>query len=79
MSKKFKFVLNREGVRQLLNGNAMSSELSRLGENVRERAGEGYKLSLVQSSDRKKAIVEVDTPKAFYDNLRNNTLLKALK
>lgn len=79
MAKKSKFVLNRKGVSELLKGEEMKSLLNDIGSKVKSKAGVGYEAEVVQSSDRAKTIVSAKSKKAKRDNLKNNTLLKALK
>lgn len=77
-NKKFKFELNSAGVRELLNSNNMKSVLSKYASDVQSRAGSGYTTSVINVSDRAKAFVHTSTKSAQRDNLKNNTLLKAL-
>ena len=42
-------------------------------------AGEGYKAKPYVGKNRAGVIVAPETAEAYYDNLRNNTLLKALR
>lgn len=76
---KFKFKLNRQGVSQLLKGEAMTGILSSHAENIRTRAGEGYVTSTYVGKTRSNASVKVGDRKSYRDNLKNNTLLKSLK
>lgn len=74
-----KLELNREGVRELLRSSEMMDICSQLAENVAARAGDGYETSTYVGKNRVNASVKAETFRARYDNLKNNTLLKALK
>ena len=50
-----------------------------VAEQIKNAAGEGYIVKPYVGKNRVGAIVAPDTPKAYYSNLRNNTLLKAMK
>lgn len=76
---KFKFKLNRQGVGELLKGEAMTGILSNHAESIRTRAGEGYVTSTYVGKARANASVKVGDRKSYRDNLKNNTLLKNLK
>ena len=76
---KVKFELNREGVRQLLKGDAMQSLLSDKASQAANRAGSGYKSDLHVGVNRANASVFADTYEAERDNLKNNTILKSLQ
>ena len=78
MSAKFKFELNPGGVRELLNSSAMKKVLSNHASSVAKKAGSGYSTSVISVSDRAKGFVHTATKKAQKENLKNNTLLKAL-
>lgn len=75
---KFKFELNRGGVRQLLQSEGMQEVLSSYASEVRNRAGEGYKQDIYIGKNRANAMVYADSYQAKRDNLKNNTLLKSL-
>lgn len=76
---KFKFILNRQGVSQLLKGEEMLGLLKTHAESVRTKAGEGYEVSTYVGKSRANASVKVADSRSYRDNLKNNTLLKALK
>lgn len=78
MSSKFKFELNHAGVSELLKSSKMKNVLGRYASNVSSKAGKGYSTSVIDVSDRAKAFVHTSTKSAQRDNLKNNTLLKAL-
>lgn len=75
---KVKFELNKAGVVQLLQSDEMEAALNTYGLQVASRAGDGYGHITVPSEDRVKCFVRARTKKARRDNMKNNTLLKAL-
>lgn len=75
---KVKFVLNKAGVIQMLKSDEMEAALNTYGEKVAGRAGNGYGHKSIMSGDRVKCFVSAETDKAKRDNMKNNTLLKAL-
>lgn len=78
MSKNFKFVLNRQGVRELLQSSNMQSILVEKASNVASSAGSGYAFNFKVGKNRGIASVYADTYEARKDNNENNTLLKAI-
>ena len=78
MSKK-KFKLNRSGVRALLQSNEMQAVLEQQASAIRNRAGVGYKQDTYVGKNRANAMVWADTYPAKRDNMKNNTLLKAVR
>lgn len=75
MSNLIKFVLNREGVRELLRSEEMVLVLTEYAEQVAHDAGEGYSVHIGQN--RANVSVRTSTAEAYQDNLDNNTLLKS--
>lgn len=75
---KTKFVLNRDGVKELLKGPEMKSIILDYGEQVQSAAGGDYKVELVSGENRVWATISPDSIPAYYSNLKHNTLLKAL-
>lgn len=73
----FKFVLNREGVRELMQSQEMVDVLTEYATQVAARAGEGY--SVYIGKTRANVSVVADTDEAYQDNLDNNTLEKAIR
>ena len=74
----FKFELNQAGVVELLKSNKMEAVLNDYGRRVSSSAGKGYSYRSVASGDRKKVFVSANSKEATRDNLKHNTLLKAL-
>ncbi len=76
---KMKFKLNRSGVAALMKSNQMQGVLEEKATGVRNRAGEGYKQDIYVGKTRANAMVYADTHQAKKDNMKNNTLLKAVR
>ena len=76
---KFKFVLNRAGVRQLMQSEEMQSILKDKANNALNSLGEGYKSDIHVGKNRANAMVYADTYQAKRDNLKNNSILKAVR
>lgn len=74
-----KFVLNRSGVRDLLKSDGIYQVCAQHAEMTRASAGPGYEVGQRNYPERTGAAVYPATADAYYDNLRHNTLLKALK
>ncbi|MGV3085041.1 hypothetical protein [Enterococcus dispar] len=76
---KMKFKLNHAGVGQLLKSTEMQKVLTDKATGVKNRAGEGYAQDIYVGKTRANAMVYADSFKAKKDNLKNNTLLKAVR
>ena len=76
---KFKFVLNRAGVRRLMQSEEMQSILKNKADGALNSLGEGYKSDLRVGKNRANAMVYADTYQAKKDNLENNSILKAVR
>lgn len=76
---KFKFVLDTNGVGQLLKGDAMQGVLGQYGFAAANQAGDGYASDVHVFSKRAVAHVYATTAEAKQDNYDNNTLLKAVR
>jgi len=74
-----KIVLNRSGVRELLRSPEMLQICEEHAGDVLGRCGDGYKTDSRTGKNRVNAMVYADTCQARADNLKNNTILKALK
>ena len=74
---KVKVELIGSGVRELLKSSEMKEAVSEAAQKVRDNAGDGYTCD-VQVSNRAVARVYADSFRAYRDNKKNNTLLKAL-
>lgn len=78
---KVKFVLNKKGVSELLLCEEMKEILEEYGNAALNRCDEGYdyKLDVGAGKKRLHANIRANGYKAYYHNLKSNTLLKALK
>lgn len=75
---KVKIKLNGLGVKALL----QSAEIMAVCEDVANEAmkmcGDGYAMNTYVGKNRVNAMIYADTPEAIQDNLKNNTLAKAI-
>ena len=76
---KFKFVLDKAGVGQLLKSKETESMLKSLADDAVSRLGEGHSSDSYVGKTRANASYSADSIRAKRRNLRDNTLLKALK
>ena len=74
----FKFKLNHKGVGELMKSAAMQRVLTEKAKAIRNRCGDGYEQDIFVGKNRANAMVKAATKKAQKDNLKNNTLLKAV-
>lgn len=72
-----KFVLNRAGVRELMQSPEMQDVLVEFASQVAERAGDGYDVYI--GTNRANVSVVTATDDAAADNLDNNTLEKSIR
>lgn len=76
---KMKFKLNSSGVGSLLKSVEMQNVLSTHATNIRNRCGDGYEQDVFIGQSRANAMVNAVTFQAKKDNMKNNTLLKAVR
>lgn len=76
---KAKFVLNRQGVRELLRGEEMQAVLNAYAATVKSNCGDGFARDSHVGKNRANAMIYAETKEAVAKNYENNTLLKALK
>lgn len=76
---KFKFELNRAGVRALMQSEEMQSILKSKADDALDSLGEGYKSDIHVGKNRANAMIYADTYQAKKDNLKNNSILKAVR
>lgn len=74
-----KIVLIEEGVRALLQSGTMKAQCKQLADGIAARAGTGYQVTTYTGRTRVNASVIAATNEAKRDNMKNNTLLKAVK
>ncbi len=78
MSDKFKFVLNRNGVRSLLKSVNMINVLESEANEMLARLGPGHEKTYHMGSNRPNFSVATRSKKAAENNLDNNTMIKAV-
>lgn len=76
---KFHFRLNKKGVSQLLHSEQMKNVLRESAAVVKNRCGDGYASDVINEKTRAFASVYASSSKARQENIKNNTLLKAIK
>jgi hypothetical protein len=76
---KLKFKLNRKGVAELMKSEEMQEVLREYATNIKNRCGEGYEQDMHIGKNRANAMVSAITYQAKSDNLKNNTILKAVR
>lgn len=78
MSKE-KFQLNRKGVAELMKSKEMQGILTEYASGVKNRCGDGYTQDIYIGKNRANAMVSAETREALSDNIKNNTILKAVR
>jgi hypothetical protein len=78
MPKKIKFELNRSGVRELLRSEQMKNICKEHVENAKNKLGNGYEVTTHIGKNRVNASIRAESSEARKDNLKNNTILKAV-
>lgn len=73
-----KFVLNKAGVRELLQSAEMIQVITYMSNGVASRAGNGYEADVITGKNRVVGHIKAVTKAAKQDNEENNTLLRAL-
>lgn len=75
----FKIKLNRSGVGQLLKSDEMKELLKSKAEEIKTRCGDGFETDVYSGKNRANASIRPATKKAKSENMKNNTLLKAVR
>ena len=75
---KFKFELNRAGVRELLRSQEMADICKEYADNAVSKLGEGHEVTVQTGRNRVNAQVAATTYKAKRANYKDNTILKAV-
>lgn len=75
---KVKFELNRAGVRELLRSKEMMDICSEYANDAVGRLGNGYEVTTHTGVNRVNAEVSAETFAAKRDNLKNNSIIKAV-
>lgn len=73
------FKLNYAGVGQLLKSAEMQKVLEEKATAVKNRCGDGYEQDIYVGKTRANAMVFAETFEAKRDNMKNNTILKAVR
>ena len=74
-----KIKLNRAGVRELMQSAEIVGECERIAQGIAARAGDGYTVDIYpRGKTRGNASVIAETDAAMKDNMKRNTLLKAI-
>lgn len=76
---KVKIVLNRAGVRELLKSQGAGEICMEHARQIQGRAGEHYAVEVRRYPERTGAAVYPSDSEGYYDNLKNNTLVRSLK
>ena len=74
-----KFELNRAGVRELLRSSEVQAVCRQHAQRIQASAGENYEVSDRNYPERSGAAVHPANAEGAFDNMRNNTLLKAVR
>lgn len=75
---KVRIELNRAGVRELLKSQEMQEICREQAKGIQERAGAGYGSDVFVGKNRCNASVWPEASEAKKDNLKHNTLIKAV-
>lgn len=81
MSKQFYFVTNaesRKGIGDLLKSQEVQDMLLQRAQSVANNAGKGYKARVSVGKTRAESYAQTNSFASRADNLKNNSLLKAL-
>lgn len=73
-----KITLDRKGVRELLKSQEMMNICTEFAYRAQSHLGEGYAVTYMTGKNRVNASIFAETPEAQKENLKNNTILKAL-
>lgn len=76
---KMQFKLNRKGVAELMKSQEMQTVLREYATGIKNRCGDGYEQDIHVGKNRANAMVSAATYQAKSDNLKNNTILKAVR
>nr|DAX88250.1 MAG TPA: type I neck protein [Caudoviricetes sp.] len=74
-----KFELNSSGVSDLLRSKEIQAILLDKGNEISERAGDGFEVKVSPGQKRANATVSTTDIKSMAKNAKDNTLLKALR
>lgn len=74
----YQFELNRDGVKQIMQSAEMKAVLDETAQHIASSAEGAYKVDTMTGRTRANAEVSCADARTYYDNLKNNTLLKAM-
>mgnify|MGYP004698871909 FL=1 len=74
----YQFELNRDGVKQIMQSAEMKAVLDETAQHIASGAEGEYKVDTITGRTRANAEVSCASAQTYYDNLKNNTLLKAM-
>ena len=74
----YRFELNRDGIKAIMKSAEMKAVLDETAQHIAENAIGEYKVDSMTGRTRANAEVSCASTETYYDNLRNNTLLKAM-
>lgn len=78
MGKQYEVVLNRAGVREMLRSDGMMRICEAKARTMVNQLGAGYEMSTHVGTNRVNASVSTASASARSENLKRNTILKAL-
>lgn len=78
MGKKVKVTLKSSGIRKLLRSDEVLQECKDYAYRARARLGDGYSVNYRKGKVRANAEIAAESPEARRENLKKNTLLKAV-
>lgn len=76
---KVRFELNRAGVRELMLSPEMQAGLESMAGGILARLGDGYEIETFKGRNRINVELKAETFEARRENLRDNTILKAVQ
>lgn len=76
---KTKFRLNRAGVRELMQSKSMQRILTEKASSATRSLGAGYAHDVYVGKNRANAMVYADSYAAKVENMKNNSILKAVR
>lgn len=79
MSSKVKIKLNKSGVRELLKSSEAQGICMDYAQQIAGVAGAGFEAEEHNGKNRNGATVITRTEEAYFSNLKNNTLVKAVQ
>lgn len=74
-----RFKLNYKGVGELLKNKDFQNAIGSFGKDIASRCGSGYKSDVYVGRYRVNSMVWASSSRARRDNIKNNTILKAVK